>query len=163
VTTVPVERVLDPSIPLCFDTNVVFVNGATRRFLDRIRERFPTRHMLLPALVIAERTRQLREKYRESYDPLQVDNFLNDDKLKLKVVSFNRILATTHWLDVVSIYDKKAWQERERSRFADHGIYASARARSAILVTGDGELRARLLADNYTPGTITADELGDVL
>jgi hypothetical protein len=163
VSTVPAERILDPSIPLCFDTNALYRPAAARKLLERTRARFPARDLLMPVWVIAERTRQLRQQFGSAYNNNLINDFLDDRTLALKIVAFDREVAMTHWLDIVSVYDKAAWQERERSRFADHGIYASARARAALLVTGDEELRQRLTADNYLPGTITADELKSVL
>lgn len=159
MSPVPAEWVRDPSIPLCFDTNVLYHPAAARRLLARTRARFPTRDLLMPVWVIAEKTRQLRQQFGSSYDSNLINDFLDDPVVALKIVHFDREIAMTHWLDVVSVYDNVAWEERERARFADHGVYTSARAHAAILVTRDEELRRRVVADNYLPGTITGDEL----
>lgn len=164
----PIENVRDPSIPLCFDTCALpgRKSPGALKFLRRIRKCFPQRDLLLPAFVIAEAIRQLKLDLMEQgiqYDQIFVDNFLNDRDLAIKIIDFNRDVTYPHWLDVVGCYTDADWDETQKARFADHGMYASARARGAILVTNDKKLRRTIKGDGYHPGAITKDALEQCL
>jgi len=131
--------------PLSFATSSAF----TAKSIRRLRDAFPARELLLPAVVIAERLRQLRVKHGDNFDPELIDQFLNDSYLALLIAPFKQSVGErfaelaaslgTSWIPV--------WPEQrrnvakhpcgERCRWVDHAVTALAKATGAILVTRD--------------------------
>jgi len=62
------EKARDPLVPLCFDTSAIFGKVSFASFLGRVRRTFPARRLILPAWVVAERSRQLHEEYGNQFE-----------------------------------------------------------------------------------------------
>lgn len=159
------EQLRDPSIPLCFDANVIGPRARLnpRPFLDKIRRRGPSRPLIVPAIVVAESVRQLYKRFGDAYNPHLIQVFLDDSVINLKVVDFDRRTAELHWLACVGRFTEEDWRKGQRARFADHAVYAIARSVGAILITQETELREQMEKDNYQPGWATQEELQQAL
>lgn len=161
----------DPKIPLCFDTSAIWSEHIYRA-LRKVRGTFPERALLLPVIVVAERARQLRVKYGDGFNWQMIKNFIDNAYLRLDVIAFERTTvvpagepppgaAESPWLSVVGRFEEKTWEAAERARFADHAVYATARAAGAILVVEDKPFRRQVETDGYSPGAITMERLLD--
>lgn len=78
----------DPAHPLCCDTSALY-DPATLR---RLRQRFPSRHILLPSVAYFERQRQLRIRFGPAYRPEVLrQNLL--EPLEIEIVSCEEPVA----------------------------------------------------------------------
>lgn len=164
----------DETIPLCFDTNSIYGNIGGPALLMKIRERFQSRKLLVPAFVVAERSRQLKAEKGDKFNRSWIEDFLSDEDLKLQVLPFDQEVALGGWLDVVGRFSDKAWSWKtqppekprpcaERCRTGDHIVYALALTHGALLVTGDGGLLKQVAADGTYPGAIDVAQLKALL
>ncbi|MDG4594583.1 MAG: hypothetical protein P9F75_02640 [Candidatus Contendobacter sp.] len=164
----------DENIPLCFDTNAIFGSRAGPELLRKIRERFRARKLLIPAWVVAERSRQLKMQYGTRFNRSLIEGFLADPELELELLAFDRDVALSGWLDVVERFQDNEWRWEEqptskprpcaeRCRTGDHIVYALALAHRALLVTGDKPLLRQVAADGAYPGAIGVDRLRALL
>lgn len=151
-------RIADPDIPLCFDTNAIFGKVFPARFVRTVRERFPRRPLLIPVIVVAESVRQLKVAYQDRFNVNMIRSFLRMPEYGLEVVAFDEEVTLDSWLAVTGRFSEVEW-ERERCRTGDHMIYALARSRNALLVTGDKPLRKQIAKDGVYPGAIETNEL----
>ncbi|MBK8252392.1 MAG: hypothetical protein IPK82_06950 [Polyangiaceae bacterium] len=165
----------NPHIPLCFDTSAVFGKSGAPKDLGVIRKRFPTRLLIIPSIVAAERIRQLRADFGTGFNWQLIHNFLDDPKLNLQIYPFagstvrarrsHNERTISYWLDVVGAIDKDEWKKREKGRFADHAIFAIARESGSILVTSENQtgsgLRQQVELSGYQPGMATMQVILD--
>lgn len=160
----------DETIPLCFDTNSIYGKIEGPALLMKIRERFRSRKLLIPAFVVAERIRQLKAEKGDKFNRSWIEDFLSDEDLKLQVLPFDQEVALGGWLDVVGRFSDKAWSWKtqppekprpcaERCRTGDHIVYALALTHGALLVTDDKELLWQVAANCSFPGAIEVDRL----
>lgn len=168
------QLIHDENIPLCFDTNAIFGSRAGPELLRKIREHFRARKLLIPAWVVAERSRQLKMQYGTKFNRSLIEGFLADPELGLELLAFDRDVALSGWLDVVGRFSDKEWGWKtqpsekprpcaERCRTGDHIVYALALTHGALLVTGDGGLLKQVAADGAYPGAIDVDQLKALL
>lgn len=167
-------------IPLCFDTNSIFGEKAGPEFLINIRQRFPNRKLLIPTWVVAERSRQLKLKYGETFKLSEIRDFLQDPDIAIELAGFDDTVMRleenklqSDWLKVVGQFEDREWDWRKRAlpkiredqpcaqrcRTGDHIVYAIALRHSALLVTKDDQLLNQILKDGVYPGAIHAEEL----
>ncbi|MDS4060272.1 MAG: hypothetical protein RKP73_17135 [Candidatus Contendobacter sp.] len=164
----------DETIPLCFDTNSIYGKKEGPLLLMKTRERFQSRKLLIPALVVAERSRQLKAEMGDKFKRSSVKSFLSDEDLKLEVASFDEKVALGGWLNVVGRFTNLEWDWKrqppekprpcaERCRTGDHIVYALALTHGALLVTGDGGLLKQVAADGTYPGAIHTNQFKALL
>ena len=174
MTADAVQKVLSNNdIALCFDTSAIYGNRVGPALLEAIRERFPTRKLLIPAWVVAEKTRDLKAIHGPDFRLEEIEGFLQDDELDLNIVAFDENVSLNGWLEVTERLGPKGWKWEkrdlpkvrkeqpcaERCRSGDYIVYAIARTHKALLVTEDKELREQVERDGTYPGVITAREL----
>lgn len=169
------EALDNASIPICFDTNAIFDAHTGPLLLESVRERFPIRDLFIPIFVVAEIARRYKVRHGEQYDPTltHILFVLKDKELRLKVIPFGNKLALNVWPAVTGKFAQDdwawGWGKRpcpkkprhppcaERCRTGDHLIYALARSRNALLVTGDKPLLREVAQDD--PGALSTCEL----
>ncbi len=164
-------NLLDPAIPLCFDTSAIFGVRQGPALLRDVRKRFPERELILPAWVIAERVRQLRSQMGLRFDPQVIRAFLSDAELNLRLAEFNADAALTGWLAVTSdLPGLWGWEglthavERpcaQRCRSGDYFVAAIAASHGAILVTDDHGLRQQM--QSVLRGCVSSNQLRENL
>jgi hypothetical protein len=162
-------------VPICFDTCAIYGDIEGPRLLEKLRERFPERELIIPAWVVAEKLRQMKRDKGAKFDMSRVQLFLSDPDLKLRVMPFSLETATDSWLEVVGDFTEDNWSwERlpnqytprpcaQRCRSGDHIVYAIARAHRALLVTQDQGLITQVMQDGYVPGTADIPALKSML
>lgn len=156
--------------PLCFDTNSIWGEREAPRHLRRIRRRFPRRRLLIPAWVVAERVRQLSERYGDGFEPSLIAAFLDDETTSLEVVPFSRDVSVGAWRKATAKlsrpWDWKGGQDpterpcAERCRSGDYIVYATAIAHGAVLVTDDTAFAEQAARGDLIPGVAS---MADVL
>jgi predicted nucleic acid-binding protein len=137
------EAILNPAIPICFDTNVLYGNLHLTR-LPSCKAKWPDRSLLIPSIVVAEKVRQ-RIWSGLSFDASKFRSFLAN----YQVVAFDNESAMDPWsaaLQRIEPKTKDSW-ERARVRWPDYAINAIARRHKAILISEDGCLRADINMD----------------
>jgi predicted nucleic acid-binding protein len=162
-------------MPLCFDTSAIYGNVEGARLLQKVRDQFPRRELIIPAWVVAEKLRHMRQRMGANFRMSLVESFLSDQDLRLRVVSFSLKTATDAWLGVVKNFTDDEWRwERlpkeytprpcaQRCRTGDHIVYAVAREHRALLVTRDDGFIAQVQRDVYLPGAVHIQELQSML
>lgn len=164
---------LNEEVPLCFDTSAIYGQRGARRLLQTLRDRFPSRRLIVPALVVSERVRQLKEEFDRSerkFDVEMVKGFLQDPRLRLEITAYDHEIALGAWVDLAAGLPDQVWKPYfeikktldrrpcgERCRAGDHLIQATARQHQAILVTNDDVLYQH--AARLQPGVVREVEL----
>lgn len=168
------ELIADETIPFCFDTNAIYGEREGPYFLEHIRDRFPTRRLLIPIWVVAERCRQLKVKRKDKFKRSLIESFLANPDLKVEVLAFDQETALSSWLDVVGRFSDKEWDWKgqppekprpcaERCRTGDHIVHALALTHGALLVTDDKGLLKQVVADRAYLGAIDVNQLKTLL
>ncbi len=161
-----VSELLDPAIPLCFDTSAVFGTTSGPALLHSVRARYPKRELILPSWTVAERVRQLRQDLGHKFDPSVVRGFLRDPNLKLKLSEFSAEVALDSWVAVTAqLPGHWSWEGlpesrrpcAQRCRAGDYLVAAIAAFNDAILVTDDKALSAQMRT--FLKGCISSQEL----
>lgn len=162
---------LDPRVPLCFDTSSVFGVRHGPELLRAVRKKFPERELILPAWVIAERARQLRSQLGERFDPQLIRAFLFDPELNLRLADFTTETTLRGWLAVTTeLPGPWGWEGlplppnrpcAQRCRSGDYFVAAIAASHDAVLVTDDHNLRQQM--QSLLRGCISSGQLREGL
>jgi predicted nucleic acid-binding protein len=165
---------LDQSeVPLYLDTTVLW----RARLIAGLRATFPGRALCIPTVAHFERVRQLRLKWRDNFDPAEIQTFIETHDLIL--VSLDQQIADhiakmTEWVEQHGQKWIPEWPEQrtdvaqnpcgQRCRLGDYAIAATAKVRRGILVSDDELLK---MASNEHPDlfpqTVSSVQVGEWL
>lgn len=163
----------DPDVPLCFDTSAVRDFRGSAKFLVACRQTWPTRGLLVPAIVVAEQVRHWMIARATPFARSKFASFL----VNYSVPGFDEEVALDGWHAVLCAlrpappapwlwrYDEApAPVTRNRNdacahvcRWPDHAIQAIAIRHRALLVTNDGALLAAMATSS--PGAVRKQDI----
>jgi len=124
----------DPVHPVCCDTSALYYPGVLRR----LRQRFPGRRIVLPAVAYFERQRQLRIRFGPAYrsevlrqnllEPLEIEIIPCEEPIALFLAQVVEQIETRALSDLTG---NQVWPDRWTRREAIRTYGRDMRARSA--------------------------------
>jgi predicted nucleic acid-binding protein len=128
----------DPMHPICCDTSALYFPSTLRR----LRQRFPTRRVLLPAIAYFERQRQLRVRFGPVFHPEVLrQNLL--EPLGIEILSCEEPVA------LLLAQMAEQIETRALSDLAGNHAWSDQQARQNMIRVRAQELRTRQA--NWTP------------
>lgn len=162
-----------PEVPLYLDTTVLW----RARLIAGLRATFPGRALCIPTVAHFERVRQLRLKWRDNFDPAEIQAFIETHALTLVPLDqrvADQIAKMAEWVEQRGQKWIPAWPEQctdvtqnpcgQRCRLGDYAIAATAKVYGGILLSDDELLRmASEEYPNLFPQTLGSDQVDKLL